>query len=326
MGSGMRRKIHILASCTNLKRFPVPRELHLRAVRGKSVVDRANNWWRRLKSHRGESVRAVDLYTGQHWAIVRELPAVAEGAGLNPQLWVLSAGYGFIPASARIHPYSATFSSSNPDTVITHAPEAGSKEESLQTWWVQLGRFKGPDRNAPRSIGELARRDPGAVIVIVASPTYVRAIELDAIEATRALEGSQHLLVISGRMEGRCSPLRDHLILSDASLRESLGGALFSLHARMARWVLEAAKHTALTVGAVRSRVNHLAEDAIEFVRPNRQRLTDTEIQTFIQRTLPELPHPSHSSLLRILRKNGWACEQGRFKAIYSQVVGTHAV
>ncbi len=250
---------------------------------------------------------------------------MAQAAGLEQFTWVLSAGYGLIPTSAPIHPYSATFSSGNPDSVTHQAGKTTSVETSLQEWWAQLARFQGPVRDAPRSIGDLARRDPAAAILIVASPRYVRAIEPDAIRAAHSLDESNHLLIISGQLEGRSSPLREHLIQSDASLRTLLGGVLFSLHARVARWVLAGVTPTTLTVEAARSRLNRLREKAVECARPNRQRMTDAQVHSFIERTVRKVARPTPSSLLRILRDSGRACEQSRFRTLFAQVVRTHA-
>src|SRR5438132_6811991 len=107
----------ILASGTERKRRPVPTALRLADVRKRGVGQRVSPWWQRLMVHRGDTLPATDLYAGGHWSVVRRLPEVARTRGLRPTLWVISAGYGLVPANARLHAYSATFAPGHVDSV-----------------------------------------------------------------------------------------------------------------------------------------------------------------------------------------------------------------
>src|SRR5262245_57877343 len=113
----MSHTVLILASCSSRKRLPVPPGLRLGGVRGRDVRERAGHWWQRLMDHRSERLPATDLYAGGHWSVVRRLPTVARARGLEPALWVISAGYGLVPATAWLHAYSATFTPGDPDSV-----------------------------------------------------------------------------------------------------------------------------------------------------------------------------------------------------------------
>src|SRR5690606_19107620 len=110
---------------------------------------------------------ALDLYAGEHWSIVRRLPPVTASGQSPVTLWILSAGYGLIPAKAKVRPYAATFSSGHPDCV-------GSNGERRR-WWRTLTQWPGPKPGAPRSVEALARRDPNAAIVMAVSPPYLDA-------------------------------------------------------------------------------------------------------------------------------------------------------
>src|SRR5262245_11141361 len=89
--------IHVIASCTDRKRLPVPLELRLREISGVRPQIRAERWWRRLSTHESRNIVATDLYGGDHWSVARSLPAVAVANGRSAQLWVASAGYGLVP-------------------------------------------------------------------------------------------------------------------------------------------------------------------------------------------------------------------------------------
>jgi hypothetical protein len=264
------------------------------------------------------------MYGSQHWAVIRGLAADAELPGVRRSVWILSAGYGLIPATAPIHPYSATFSSGNPDSVARNNDAREGRLSCGTKWWSELNRFPGPDPDAPRSIGDLARRDRSATILIIASPNYVRAIEDDTIDAAASLENPDRLLLVSSNIPGWSSPLREHLISSNAPLRSVLGGALFSLHARVARWILHNVTPGTLTVAKARARLYHLRENAITHAPKVRRRLTDADVRAFIRAKLSNASL-SCTAMLRLLRNSGRACEQARFKAMYSESVKSHA-
>src|SRR5437868_1959469 len=113
----MKSDLHILVSCTDRKRAAVSEELCLRTVPAKPIEERAKAWWLRITRHRGQAIPAMDLYAGDHWSVVRALPELAQRNSLKANLWVISAGYGLVPATACLLPYSATFAGNHPDTV-----------------------------------------------------------------------------------------------------------------------------------------------------------------------------------------------------------------
>ena len=101
--------VHVLVTCTNRKSMSVPPALHLDNVRGHTPVQRSREWIRCLVDLTDVPLVAADrLYVGEHWKVSRGLPSLATGH--RTRLWVCSAGYGLIPADARVRPYAATFS------------------------------------------------------------------------------------------------------------------------------------------------------------------------------------------------------------------------
>ena len=80
--------VHIVVTCANRKRYPVPTQLHLRDLQERRQGLRFAAWTRRLDAEE-PSIRATDLYGGEHWQVARGLPAVV---GDSARLWVCSAG------------------------------------------------------------------------------------------------------------------------------------------------------------------------------------------------------------------------------------------
>src|SRR5512132_4121876 len=101
--------VHVVVTCTNRKKRPVPARLRLGSLPSGSIARRVDTWIRRLCEDANEpTVAASDLYAGEHWTIVRSLPDLSSNTE-NVRLWVCSAGYGLVPVDAQIRPYAATF-------------------------------------------------------------------------------------------------------------------------------------------------------------------------------------------------------------------------
>src|SRR5260370_313813 len=67
----------ILASCTERKRLPIPKELRLRTVRHRDVAERAARWWQRLMHHRSDTLPAAR----------RSLRDISKSDGSEPQFF-----------------------------------------------------------------------------------------------------------------------------------------------------------------------------------------------------------------------------------------------
>ncbi|WP_375770403.1 hypothetical protein NR798_05775 [Archangium gephyra] len=317
----MRTELHIIASCTDRKRAPVPLELHLRALREREPERRARRWWRNLWEHPHPTQPACDLYAGDHWRVVKELPALATEARFHPRLWVASAGYGLIPADAPVRPYSATFARGHADSVV---PKADSRptRELLRQWWRSLAREPGPAPGEPRLVQELARAAPRARFLVVASPAYIAALEEDLALAARALRHPEHLLVISTPAAASRGVLAPQWVPSSARLQSKYGGALSSLNARVARDLLVRARKkgegSVMDAPSVQGYYGRLIHRSAPQKRFERTHMTDDEVMQFIARE-SRMERFSWSATLRRLRDSGRACEQQRFRRLFHQ-------
>jgi hypothetical protein len=310
----MSSRLHIIAPCANRKRLPIPHRLRLQSVRERDPAARARAWCKLLECHSSPTRPAVDLYAGDHWRVVRTLPDVALAAGYEAELWVLSAGYGLFPATAHLHAYSATFASGHQDSIAERTGSANAKAMN-QAWWLLLSEWGGPIPGAVRSLQELARRDADASILIFGSPDYVRAVENDLLAAADSLRRPERLVVISSR-QVKGERLDPYLIESDAALQSRLGGGRVSIHARVARLLLELARGGDWLAGTLRGKYQAIQPKTAPTRVQLRSRSSDEAVCRFIIRALSEDRRASATGLLRRLRQSGRACEQTRFKKL----------
>lgn len=298
----------------------IPEGLHLRCLAAAAPANRVDRWWD-LLAHTTEATRcpAVNLYGGEHWTYAQHSLAALCRRGQPAELWVASAGYGLVSASAPLFPYSATFSSGSPDSVVQDAT-GPARTEQLQEWWAALSRFTGPEQCAPRSLERLARRDPRATLVVVAAPHYIRAMRMDLLAARSALHAPQQLIVVSNQELLADPELAPNLIPVDERSQTVVGGTMLGLNARVAHRLLEEGHAGPLTAPRLRERYDSMVSDAEKPPKHNRERMDDKEVLSFLRTALQQDPKAGWTLLLRTLRGNGQACEQGRFRELHKQV------
>jgi hypothetical protein len=307
------RELHIVVACADRKSAPAGKPVRLRAIKARSLEERCSSWWRLLTSV-SPSVSARELYVGDHWSVAKGLPLLARARGFAPRLWVASAGYGLVPEEAMLAPYSATFSAESVDSVATKA-----KYSSLATqhWWASLARRRLRGYDDPRSLLGLAETaSAGSVMMVVASPLYIAAMEED-LSAVLSHAPHVRLLLVTSAPGPTSAALQQRWIPTTAPLRMSLGGALTSLHVRVARRLLEKLSPADLDVSTARRDIERLSASAPKVPKHHRERANDAAVRTFIRRALGEDPTCSHTRLLRSYRAAGRACEQGRFRQLF---------
>ncbi len=312
----MKTRLHIVANCADRKRLPVPAERRLGTHRASGSRSRMSSFIAALSASRGESVEAKDLYVGPYWAVVRELPVVADASRIDAELWIASAGYGLVPSNAKLHGYSATFRVGEPDSVAS-TTEPHSVAEQVSAWWAGLASWRGPSR-APRRVTELAAVDPRAIVMVLGSPRYVQAMSDDLRGAARLL-GDRLIIVTSHEFE-LGHPLRDNVVVAEERLLAEVQGARPALQARVARHILANARRHGLGAAELRRKYDKLAEGSGFRRTPERSPMTDRAVRLFITRQLHATPNLSCTRALRVLRDGGRACEQKRFKNLFREV------
>jgi hypothetical protein len=157
--------------------------------------------------------------------------------------------------------------------------------------------------------------------MLVASPTYVAALEEDLAIAASTLHRPDHLLIVSTPSALAKGALARHWVPSSAHLQAHFGGSRQSLHARVARDILQRARSEAgfLDAPAVRGYYEQLIRRSDPPKRYGRTPMTDDQVRQFIVQEL-RTDTRSCSATLRLLRDRGLACEQQRFKRIFSEL------
>jgi len=309
--------VHIILTCTKRKTRRAAAGLELHGVPGATPESRAAAWIERLRAHEGDRLPVGELYSGDHWQVGRSLRRIAENAGHRVVTWVCSAGYGLLALDAPVAPYSATFSSTHPDAV-TRGLSGLPRPEVLRRWWEALSAWKGPVAGAPRTFRDIAARDAGTAMWIIASAPYLQATASDVAAAAEALNDPGRLAVFSAGARS-VREVEPFLLPYDLRMREKVGGAAMSLNVRVARELLSAGcafDRTTLSE-ALGGMVAGLGRPAA----PKRPTMTDDEVIRFLRAQLDVDPVLACTPLLRRLRDvEGRACEQKRFGELYRRV------
>jgi hypothetical protein len=307
----MEPELHIVVTCANRKRHPVPQNLRLQDIQHKRLGDRFDAWIHQLTTSQAVEVPADQLYGGEHWQVARTLDQHAAANGHEATTWVCSAGYGLVPITAPLRPYAATFTPGHPDSV-------GGTTASIQHWWDHHTNWQGPVAGPPRSLASLAAGDPRTHLLVVLSAMYLRACVRDLIALAEQLRQSEQLTIIS--IGGTAPPeLREFVLPADGHLQTVVGGTLGALNVRLAAQLLRSTRNTLPDRRAFTDSLAQLQQQAGR--RPVFQRtpMTDDQIRAFILERLTE--HSTHTALLRQLRSSGLACEQRRFAQLFTATV-----
>jgi hypothetical protein len=291
-------KLTVVVTCSDRKSQPSTPDLRVRSLPPGSIQQRSDSWIERLALPRA-GVRLDALYCGEHWTQVKRLMRTATGRGVQPDLWIASAGLGLQPASAVAPAYGSTFTRGHPDSVSQDIPGMGE-------WWRAL-----QDRRGRATLAELARRSP---LLIVFSEAYGRAIHAEL----QALADLSPDVVLFGGAQEVPGLAR---IPADRRLRGALGGTLTSLNTRMAvRW-LEHGQDGRLSAPSAFAAWRDWAESVGQSEQYHRRTLTDEAVISFIRSFTNQSPQPSRSRLLRKLRDKGMACEQRRFAMLHARAL-----
>ncbi len=304
----MPRGLNLIVTCTDRKRERPNRSLEASQLPKGSTEDRSKEWIRRMRTFSGEGRPAIDLYTGSQWHVIRGIIDDAQRQTIRLRVWILSAGYGLIPTTARISPYSASFAS-GPDRVVDPAES--------KAWWSSLAEWEGPDPDGPRSLTELATRNRNDLMLVVASAPYIRAVLSDLRAAAGILSPSRLAIISTGL---RNSPSLEGLVVpSDDRFLQKFGGTLHSLNAKLAGWALSCFDEWSDDISKLHSLFATSLEALEHRERPTRTPQTDHQVMTFIRGEFLTGKR-SYSGMLKAFRTAGLACEQKRFKDLYLSI------
>ncbi|GAB6062554.1 hypothetical protein [Deferrisoma palaeochoriense] len=306
----MRPRVHLIVSCTDRKRKPVPAELRLREIPDGPPEDRADLWWAAVEGHPEPPVPVEVLYAGDHFAVAQSCRPLLAGG----RVWVASAGYGLIPEGVCLKPYAATFTPGHEDSV------AGPRHAAVSVnrrWWRALAAKPKPwGSEEPASIDELAASDPDAVILFAGGGVYADALAEDLLATRGALRHPEQLLLVSAGATVN-GELSENVVPLDARFQSVVGGARVSLNVRAARYILKRAAGEALRASEVRQEFEKRLQALPALERADRAPMTDDEVVAFVMEAFRRQGVRSRTVLLRELRASGRSCEQKRFAGLY---------
>ena len=296
-------KIHIVVTCGKRKSAtPLPR-LQMRRFKHLQLADRAKAWVAELAASEARCVKAEELYIGEQWAALRSATSMRSGM----RLWILSAGYGLVPAKALLAPYSATFSRPHPDSVLGSSKTADDPAD----WWEALctsyGLATEQKRLSDLKLGSADR------MLIAASPVYLRAVRRDLATISATIPPGAVTVFAAGAAQARW-PFP--VVRYDGRLRQALGGSLMSLNVRALLHVLRNSEDP--TAPNAQDVLAALTSGLPPLPRISRRPAEDAEISGFIRAAMNEDPTVGWSRLLRSFRDHqNRACEQKRFRALF---------
>lgn len=293
----------IVTSCSSTKKVSVPAALRAARYRSRTPDAFARTWVRNVRAA-SDLYAARDVYGG---------PAVTSAARaaavLACDLYFVSAGMSLVEGDEAIPGYDLTVSRGS---ASAPAPlRAGSATPG--DWWVALNKAFG----VSNPFTSLMRKHDGLILVALPS-TYVRMVEPDLLALTAASR-KRLRLVTTGTVDVAMD-LRSQVIAYDARL-DNLDGApqgtqssavqraLLHFASMLKRWP------NAIDIDVHRRWVADALARATPRARPSRMAQTDAEVTKWIRQQDPRGEHPP-SALLRMLRADGRACEQKRFRHI----------
>ncbi len=184
-----------------------------------------------------------------------------------------------------------------------------------------------PDVSTTRSAATIAAKrptiTPGRVLGGLGILAFVALAILLFPQAKATLARGASMVVISSAIPRSAPALRECWVESRAKHQEQVGGALVSLHARVARWLLshfgpqDFAKDNPTTMSEKLGGAGPKAE-----ARASRVAMSDDAVVAFIRARIHAEPKATHTRLLHELRESGRACEQARFRRLFASVKG----
>lgn len=289
---------------------------------------RAQRWIELLEKSPFLAKNVEEMYRGAHWQHSRQ---AYESARLRfePSLWVLSAGYGLIPAfkGVKIKPYQASFSQGDAfeacESNAVSPPHLKNDERLVyeRAWWRELSEWRKPFGEHPRSLPELFRQEGFDCALMIGSEYYLRVVEDDLIEAAHQLFHPERFVVVSaGVSDSMRKRLSRHVLQFDSRMAQKLGGAMGSLNARMGAWLIGQADYAHFNLEALQALVDTELESIPRQLRPQRESMTAEQVRAYL-RAQPDLHSLSASQLLhRFRRVDLKAFEEKHFRRLVAEI------
>ncbi|MHA0273165.1 hypothetical protein [Enterobacter ludwigii] len=213
------RLVHLITSCTKGKNHQSDVWPTLGIDSDQTPEDAAYAWSNIVNdARRNQAVPALSLYSGNHWSTAKDILKSTR----NLELWVISAGMGFLNSRDQVHSYEATFHK----VPFRH-----------DLWWKALTESLGK-YNRCATISQLMQSRPNDEYLIAASPVYIAAVQKDILKGIESLTHplTQLTIVTSGAYAG---PLEEYLIKSSSRMMKDLECNMVCLNIKLAQYILK---------------------------------------------------------------------------------------
>jgi hypothetical protein len=246
--------------------------------------------------------------------------AIAASAEAGGQLAVVSAGLGVRNGSDLVPPYSLTVAGRDPDS-IWRAVTNNCRNDPSQ-WWAALNRRTGDSAPLATLIGS----KPETLFVVALPSAYMQMVSADLATLGAADRRRVRLIGPTELDPSMASHWNDNLMPYDSRL----DGAGSPIPGTRSDFSQRAARHFVRLLG--HSRRSLSAEDHATLVRQSLEGLqapvlarrpqhSDLDLREIIRELVEETGGKASESLRRLRHQRQIACEQGRFKRLFWEVV-----
>jgi hypothetical protein len=302
----------VVTNCTGRKRsVPGESPVGLSAIRpshaaGSGVEGLARAWLEALAHRRAGAVPAAALYAGRAFS-----DAKAVTSAMNGRLVVASAGAGLVSGEDSVAPYALTVAS-GPESVMPRLIELGV---TSRAWWSALHVAQ---RRDLFPLSQRLREDKYALVLIALPAKYIELLADDLAnipEGLRIFTSPAGLAQVPAHLRCQVLPYDDRLDGAGSPRR----GTRVDFPQRAMRHYIEDLNGAGLTLAEGRIVVERALSGLVKPVVPERRRATDGEVlEMLIENWVEHLGQSSR--LLRYLRDEAHvACEQSRFRGLWSQ-------
>ncbi len=293
----------VAVNCTSKKTAKAGRGLSARDLRRGEVAQLAQEWRSRVQNSDVRAVPARELYSGRAFALASQ---TADSVGAD--LYVLSAGMGFVRQDTPVRPYNLSVAPNTDDCILSRS-SAGRFTAS--EWWAALH-----DLPRAKPLAKLLSGRPKAMLVLAATRPYIEMVEDELANLTAAqvarlrIVGPTRANALPEVLQASVMPYDDRL--NDAEI--GLQGTRFDFAARalshFVRLVCRDDNIQSPQDHAKRVRLSLSRRKAPE--RLDRKRLDTAALQSHI-RAFKNGGESKTSALVMLRRDLGYACEQKRF-------------
>ena len=236
---------------------------------------------------------------------------------LDANLYVISAGYGFVSPGDKVAPYCLTVVSDHVDFV---GRKISATQWSPNAWWRALGA----NTDVNTSLRTILEKEKPDLILMALSISYAHLIVDELRDLTSEFKTRLRVFCV-GETSGVLSIIENNVMPYD----NRFDGPDSPIRGTKSDFSCRALHHYAQCLRDGLIQGESLAEDKVELAsvmadwkspeKQSRKRQTDEEIMAFISDIWDKTSGRSSISL-RQLRDSGRSCEQGRFSKLFRKV------